>query len=65
MRKIKIQGPRLEDCYYKTVEDPAYITTFTIDGEPKIAYKTLQLPNTDQLWNLEMAQLYPSATLAF
>lgn len=58
---IRVQGPRLQDSYYKTNDKNIYVE-FSINGESIIAYKCAQEPNYVELWREEMAQLYPQVT---
>jgi len=63
MKQIRVHGPRDDDFYYKNIREDCFYTIFYLNGEPIICYKTRALPDTKQLWNLEMAAQYPNETL--
>jgi hypothetical protein len=63
MKQIRVQGPLDNQFYYKNIQEDCYYTVFYLNGEQIICYKTEEVPDTKQLWNLEMAAQYPNETL--
>lgn len=62
---IRVQGPQEDQYYYKSQPDTSYYVEFYLDGNPLICYKCATEPNLKELWQTEMAQLYPNVDALF
>jgi len=60
---IRVQGPQLDQYYYKPKPSKNYFVEFSIDQQPIVTYKLDHLPNLNDLWAEEMAQHYPQVRL--
>jgi hypothetical protein len=49
MKQIRVQGPRDQDYYYRTILPDYYYTVFYLDGVAQICYRTEQMPDVEQL----------------
>lgn len=57
--KVKVQGPNLQDYYYKSKPSVEYTVQYWLDGMVVEQFETATLPDPKAYWRENFAHLYP------